>query len=73
LDDLFSKGDYFLPELIMGADAMKTALDIFELALVGELEREVAGTIVLDTVEGDQYEIGKNHGKKLLQMAMQET
>ena len=26
--ELFSQGDYFLPELIIGADAMKAALDI---------------------------------------------
>ncbi len=57
--DLFSKGDYFLPELIMGADAMKAALEILEPALVGGQEREVVGRVVLGTVEGDLHEIGK--------------
>lgn len=57
--DLFSKGDYFLPELIMGADAMKVALEILEPALVGGQEREVVGRVVLGTVEGDLHEIGK--------------
>ena len=28
--ELFSQGDYFLPELIIGADAMKSALDVLE-------------------------------------------
>ena len=57
--DLFSKGDYFLPELIMGADAMKADLEILEPALVGGQKREVVGRVVLGTVEGDLHEIGK--------------
>lgn len=58
--DLFGSGEYYLPELIVGADAMKSALDILEPALVGDQAREVVGTIVLGTVEGDLHEIGKN-------------
>ena len=33
--ELFANGDYYLPELIIGADAMKDALEILEPALVG--------------------------------------
>jgi corrinoid protein of di/trimethylamine methyltransferase len=58
--ELFGSGEYFLPELIVGADAMKSALDILEPALVGNQALEVVGTIVLGTVEGDLHEIGKN-------------
>jgi corrinoid protein of di/trimethylamine methyltransferase len=58
--ELFGSGEYFLPELIVGANAMKSALDILEPALVGGQAREVVGTIVLGTVEGDLHEIGKN-------------
>jgi corrinoid protein of di/trimethylamine methyltransferase len=57
--ELFSSGEYFLPELIIGADAMKAALDILEPALVGGQKREVVGHVVLGTVEGDLHEIGK--------------
>jgi corrinoid protein of di/trimethylamine methyltransferase len=57
--ELFASGEYFLPELIIGADAMKSALDILEPALVGGQKREVVGTVVLGTVEGDLHEIGK--------------
>jgi len=57
--ELFASGEYFLPELVIGADAMKTALDILEPALIGDQAREVVGTIVLGTVEGDLHEIGK--------------
>lgn len=57
--ELFTSGDYFLPELIIGADAMKKALEVLEPALIGDQVREIAGTVVLGTVEGDLHEIGK--------------
>jgi corrinoid protein of di/trimethylamine methyltransferase len=57
--ELFSNGEYFLPELIIGAEAMKKALAVLEPAMVGDQSREVAGTVVLGTVEGDMHEIGK--------------
>ena len=57
--ELFSVGDYFLPELIIGADAMKVALDVLEPALMGDQQREVVGRVVLGTVAGDLHEIGK--------------
>lgn len=57
--DLFSSGEYFLPELIIGAEAMKKALAVLEPAMVGDQSREVVGRVVLGTVEGDMHEIGK--------------
>ena len=48
-----------MPELIIGADAMKAALDVLEPAMVGDQEREIAGRVVLGTVEGDIHGIGK--------------
>jgi corrinoid protein of di/trimethylamine methyltransferase len=56
---LFASGEYFLPELIVGADAMMAAMEIFEPALVGDQRREIVGTVVIGTVEGDLHEIGK--------------
>ncbi|MBW8012526.1 MAG: cobalamin-binding protein [Chloroflexi bacterium] len=57
--ELFASGEYYLPELIIGADAMKAAMQILEPALLSGQEREVTGTIVIGTVEGDLHEIGK--------------
>ncbi|HUS70682.1 MAG TPA: corrinoid protein [Anaerolineae bacterium] len=57
--ELFATGDYFLPDLVLGGDAMNAALAILEPALVGNQERETAGRVVLGTVEGDIHEIGK--------------
>lgn len=57
--ELFANGEYFLPELIIGAEAMKKALAVLEPAMVGDQSREVVGRVVLGTVEGDMHEIGK--------------
>ena len=57
--EMFANGEYFLPELIIGAEAMKRALAVLEPAMVGDQSREVVGTVVLGTVEGDMHEIGK--------------
>jgi corrinoid protein of di/trimethylamine methyltransferase len=57
--ELFSSGEYFLPDLILGGEAMKAALSILEPALVGSQRRQVLGRVVLGTVKGDMHEIGK--------------
>jgi corrinoid protein of di/trimethylamine methyltransferase len=57
--ELFATGEYFLPDLIIGGDAMKAALAVLEPALAGDQGREIAGWVVLGTVEGDLHEIGK--------------
>jgi 5-methyltetrahydrofolate--homocysteine methyltransferase len=58
--ELFAEGEFFLPDLIFSAAAMKTAMDVLEPVLVGDQAPKVVGTIVLGTVEGDLHEIGKN-------------
>jgi len=58
--ELFEKGDFFLPELVMGAEAMQAALAVLEPELKKrQEERERLGTAVAGTVEGDIHEIGK--------------
>lgn len=57
--ELFASGEYFLPDLIIGGEAMKAALAVLEPALAGNQEREVLGRVVLGTVQGDLHEIGK--------------
>jgi corrinoid protein of di/trimethylamine methyltransferase len=59
--ELYSTGEYFLPDLILGGEAMKAALAALEPALKASgQEREVAGVVVLGTVKGDIHEIGKS-------------
>ncbi len=59
LGESFSRGDAYLPDLILGGEAMKSALEILEPAMLDGQEREVVGRVVLGTVKGDLHEIGK--------------
>jgi corrinoid protein of di/trimethylamine methyltransferase len=58
---LWESGDYFLPELIASAEAMKAAMAILRPALEKSGSKtKSAGKIVIGTVEGDIHDIGKN-------------
>jgi corrinoid protein of di/trimethylamine methyltransferase len=59
--ELYATGEYFLPDLILGGEAMKAALAVLEpvLQAAGQ-HREVLGKVVLGTVKGDIHEIGKS-------------
>lgn len=56
----FAKGEIFLPELVMGAEAMKAALAVLEPAVPEGKHRSTAGKVVIGTVQDDIHEIGKN-------------
>ena len=59
--EMYSTGDYFLPDLILGGEAMKAALATLEPVLKASGQaREVLGTVVLGSVKGDIHEIGKS-------------
>jgi len=59
--DKYECGDYFIPDLVMAAEAMKAAMEVLEPELTARQEqRQVAGTVVIGTVEGDIHEIGKS-------------
>jgi trimethylamine corrinoid protein len=64
LGRLWSEGEMFLPDVMMGADALQFALDILgpELAKAeaAGVKRETKGKIVIGTVKGDIHDIGKN-------------
>ena len=57
----FQAGEYFLPELIYGAEAMKAGLAILEPEVARRKQaRTKRGKVVLGTVEGDLHDIGKS-------------
>jgi len=59
--DLWEAGEYFLPELISSAAAMKAALAVFRPALEASGAADLSrGRIVIGTIEGDIHDIGKN-------------
>jgi corrinoid protein of di/trimethylamine methyltransferase len=56
----FGAGDLFLPELVVSAEAMKSALAVLEPALArGAVARETRGQVLACTVQGDIHDIGK--------------
>lgn len=56
----FARGEYFLPHLAIGAEAMKQAMAVLEPELVRrQQERQTLGRVVIGTVAGDIHEIGK--------------
>jgi corrinoid protein of di/trimethylamine methyltransferase len=57
---MFAEGECYLPELVLSADAMKAALKVLEPAMIEGTQRDIVGTVVLGTVQGDLHEIGKN-------------
>jgi len=66
--ELWEQGEYFLPELISSAEAMKGAMTVLELALNRQAARAVmGGRVVIGTVEGDIHDIGKNLVASMLQ------
>lgn len=57
---LYVDGEYFLPDLVCSADAMKSALAVLEEELKQIKESIPAkGKILLATVQGDVHDIGK--------------
>ena len=56
----FALGEMFLPDLVMGGEAMKAAVALLEPEMVRRgSQRASLGTVVLGTVTGDIHEIGK--------------
>lgn len=56
--DLFERNEYYVPELLLAARAMYTALDILRPKLAAS-DFEPAGRVVMGTVQGDLHDIGK--------------
>ena len=55
----FECNEYFVPELLIAARAMKTALQLLTPHLV-EAGTQPKGRVVIGTVQGDLHDIGKN-------------
>jgi len=66
--ELWEQGDYFLPELISSAEAMKAAMAVLEPELDrNKIVARKGGKVVIGTVEGDIHDIGKNLVASMLQ------
>ena len=62
----FESNEYFVPELLISARAMKSALDIIRPLLTARGDKP-AGRVAIGTVKGDLHDIGKNLVASLLE------
>ena len=56
---LFEEGEYFVPEMLIAARAMKTGMDVLKPKLV-DSDIQPLGLVAAGTVKGDLHDIGKN-------------
>jgi corrinoid protein of di/trimethylamine methyltransferase len=62
----FETNEYFVPELLISARAMKASLDLIRPLLI-ERGDQPAGRVAIGTVKGDLHDIGKNLVASLLE------
>jgi corrinoid protein of di/trimethylamine methyltransferase len=68
--EAYNRKEYFVPELLMCADALYAGLAILKPAIESSgRQAEVKGSIVLGVVEGDVHDIGKNLVKMMFEVA----
>lgn len=66
----YNNKEYFVPELLMCADALYAGLELLKPAIEASGRKaEVKGSIVLGVVEGDVHDIGKNLVKMMFEVA----
>lgn len=62
----FESNEYFVPELLISARAMKGALELIRPLLIARGDKPV-GRVAIGTVKGDLHDIGKNLVASLLE------
>ena len=66
---LMQEGEYFIPEVLRSAKAMRGALELLEPLLAKGADRQSEGYVVIGSVDGDIHDIGKNLVAMLLKGA----
>ncbi|MEL7609654.1 MAG: cobalamin-dependent protein [Bacillota bacterium] len=70
IGEQFSKGELFLPDMVLAGDQMGMCMDILQPALEKSKNQIAAGAkILLGTVAGDIHDIGKNMVKTMLSVS----
>jgi len=65
----FATLEYFLPEVMLSADAMTAAIEVLKPYLKDRGKQDSRGTIVIATIQGDIHDLGKNIVKIMLEAA----
>ncbi|MDR1396512.1 MAG: corrinoid protein [Desulfarculales bacterium] len=63
---LFEEDEYFVPELLIAADAMYAGIEVLRQHIAAD-SSSAPGRIVIGVVEGDTHDIGKNLVKIILE------
>ena len=66
--DLYDRNEYFVPEVLMCADALYAGLDILRPHIPKD-EKHVKAQVVIGSVQGDVHDIGKNLVKMMFDVA----
>jgi 5-methyltetrahydrofolate--homocysteine methyltransferase len=56
---MFESGEFFVPEMLIAARAMKSGMTLLRPRLV-EAKVQAVGKVIIGTVQGDLHDIGKN-------------
>jgi corrinoid protein of di/trimethylamine methyltransferase len=66
---LYETHEYFVPELLMAADALYAGLDILRPHIKkDDTASRIKGQVVIGTVQGDVHDIGKNMVKMMFEV-----
>jgi 5-methyltetrahydrofolate--homocysteine methyltransferase len=57
--NLFEKGEYYVPEMLISARAMQTGMAVLKPYLI-DANIKATGKVAIGTVKGDLHDIGKN-------------
>ncbi len=66
--DLYDRNEYFVPEVLMCADALYAGLDILR-PHVPDQEDGINAQVVIGSIQGDVHDIGKNLVKMMFDVA----
>jgi corrinoid protein of di/trimethylamine methyltransferase len=67
--DLYDRQEYFVPEILMCADALYAGLNILRPHMKVDSGGDLKGQVVIGTVQGDVHDIGKNLIKMMFDVA----
>ena len=67
--ELFRRGDVFLPEMMLAAEAWQEGMDVLEPLLSADARAEPKGKVVIGTVKGDIHSLGKSIVSTMLKTA----
>ena len=66
--ELYDKQEYFVPEMLLAADALYVGLDILRPHIKKGGSSAIKGQVVIGTVQGDVHDIGKNLVKLMFEI-----